>query len=148
MFRLFGLFCLVAGIACGSDSTAPSGPPDISGQWTVTLNISNSQLSASCSAQGVVINFTQTGSSFSGVAASGSQTCSVLGTANTSSLAGTSWTGGQINGTSVSFNSAGGCTIIGTVSGSPPNRMSGTLNCPVALSGASYVFTGTWSAGR
>ena len=148
MLRLLGILCLAAGIACGSDSTGPSGPPDISGQWTVTLNISNSQLSASCSAQGVVINFTQTGSSFSGVAASGSQTCSVLGTVNTSSLVGTSWTGGQINGSSVSFNSAGGCSIIGSVSGNPPNRMSGTVNCPIEISVTTYAFTGTWNASR
>ena len=148
MLRRLGLLCLAAGIACGSDSTAPSGPLDISGRWTVTLNISNSQLSASCSAQGIVIDFTQTGSSFGGVAASGRQTCSVLGTASTSSLAGTSWTGGQINGSSVSFNSAGGCAIVGTVSGNPPNRMSGTVNCPIAMSGTTYAFTGTWSASR
>jgi hypothetical protein len=142
------LVVVVAVAACGGDSTSPSGPANIAGQWVVNLNFSNPQLAASCTAQNVVVNFTQTGSSFSGVAASGSQLCSIGASSQTFDLTGSSWTGGQITGSSVSFSSAGGCTIVGTLSGSPPNRMSGTLTCNLAVSGTNFVFTGNWSGSR
>jgi hypothetical protein len=142
------LALLALAVACGSDATSPSGPANIAGQWVLNLNFSNSQLGASCTAQNVVVDFTQTGSSFSGVAASGSQLCSVAGSSQTFDLTGSTWTGGQINGSSLSFSSAGGCTIAGAMSGSPPNRMSGTLSCTLAISGANFVFTGNWNGSR
>lgn len=84
---IVGLAAVVTSVACASDSTAPSGPPNISGTWTLHLNISNSQLAASCSAQGVVVDSNQTGSTFTGTTVSGSQLCSIAGTSQSSSLA-------------------------------------------------------------
>jgi len=139
---------LVVVAACGSDSTAPSGPLNIAGAWTLNLNISNSQLAASCTAQNVVVVFTQTGSTFTGTASSGNQICSGGGTSQSNSLAGTTWSGGQVNGTSVSFASQGGCSITGTVTGNPPNHMSGSLACPLAINGSTFTFTGTWTGSR
>ena len=150
--RLLKALCAsvaVAIAACGgSDSTAPSGPPNIAGTWTLNLNFSNTQLAASCSIQSAVVVFTQTGASFSGTTNSGTQICTVAGQSQTTSVAGGTWLGGQINGTEISFNSQGGCSVVGTVSGNPPNSMNGTLVCTLAVNGTTFTFNGTWNGSR
>jgi hypothetical protein len=148
MFRRLAIFAaLPALLACGSDSTSPSGPPSITGLWNLVFNYSNSQLSASCFTQSVTANITQSGSTFSGVAQSGTLVCTVGATQQVNAFTGAAFTGGQVVGSSVSFNS-GGCILSGDVSGSPPNRMSGPVNCQIPISGSTFIFTGTWSATR
>lgn len=130
--------------ACGgSDSTGPSPLPNIAGRWIYDFNLSNAQLQVSCQVSGG-LDVLQSGSSFSGTW-SGTLTCTGPDGSYTDATGGA--IGGQISGNRVTF-AGGDCLYDGTFSGNPPNRMSGTVGCPVAISGTVYQFTGTWQAGR
>jgi len=133
-------------IACGG-STAPT-TLNIAGTWNFSDAISNSALAASCSSTSTA-SVNQTGSSFTGNVSNGSQLCTQNGFvySNNSGLSAVV-SGGQINGTGLSFIDDGGCNYTGTISGSPPNLLSGSESCTVALSGTQYVFLGTWQAAR
>lgn len=144
--RLCVIGLALVAVGCGG-STEPSGPANIAGIWTFTDAISNSQLSASCNTTASA-NVIQSGSTFTGTTVSGTQTCTVGTQVTTGSVAGTTFNGGQINGSSVSFIDSGGCSYTGTLSGNPANRMSGNETCSVAISGTNYQFTGTWQASR
>lgn len=133
-------------VACGgSSSTGPSGPMSIAGAWNLSVNVSNSALSTSCTAQGqATVN--QSGSQMSGTY-NDAATCTGPGGTSSNNNTGT-LTGGQISGSQVSFSDDGGCNYAGTGSGSPVNRMSGNASCTYAISGQNYAFTGTWQATR
>lgn len=128
----------------GSDSTGPSPAPNIAGRWIYGVNLSNAPLQVSCQGSGE-FDVSQSGNSFSGTG-SGTMTCTGPGGSFTDATGG-SIGGGQITGNEVTFTD-GECSYHGTFSGTPPNRMSGTVGCPVAISGTVYQFTGTWQAGR
>ena len=129
-------------VACSSDSNSPSA--NISGSWSFTDNISNSTLGVSCMSQGTAA-YTQTGTQVSATATVHAVCTGPGGVADTT---GTNTLAGDIDGDNVSFQDSSGCTLEGTVSGSPSNRMSGTEHCTVAISGQNYAFTGTWSSVR
>ena len=132
--------------ACGS-STAPN-VMDIAGTWNFTGNISNGALAASCQSTSTA-TVSQSGSSFSGTGSNGTEVCTQNGSviSNVSGLTST-FSGGQINASGVSFVDDGGCTYTGNGSGSPTNRLTGNVSCTVAVSGSQYVFTGTWTGSR
>jgi hypothetical protein len=135
-------------VACGSDSTtAPSGPPQIGGVWGLSVNYSNSLLAASCFTTQGTVGFAQTGTTFTATAQSGSANCTFGGAPSVESIVGTTFTGGQISGSSVTMTS-GSCVYSGSITGSPPNKMSGTVSCQMAISGSTYLLTGNWSASR
>ena len=53
-------------------------------------------------------------------------------------------TGGQVDGSSVSF-ATGQFTYSGTITGSPPNRINGSVSGVIAFGGSNYNFSGTWT---
>ena len=145
---LLPMATLLLVVACGgSSSTAPT-TLNIAGTWNFSDNISNSGLAASCSSTSTA-TVSQTGSSFTANVFNGTQVCTQNGSVF-SNLSGLSAvvSGGQINGTGLSWVDDSGCNYTGTISGSPPNRLSGSESCTIALSGAQYVFLGTWQAAR
>lgn len=134
--------------ACGSDSTSTSGPPDISGNWSISSTLANTQIPATCTLTGTT-NIVQTGSTFTGTNTSGSQTCIVAGQSSTNSIVGGTATG-TISGSNVTITTSGGspCTFTGTLTGSPPNKASGSANCPVQFGTTTTALTGTWQITR
>ena len=136
-------FCALT-IGCGGSD--PTGPVlDLSGDWSFTANISNAELSVSCSSTGSA-NLVHSASTFSGSLVF-QRFCS--GPDRSFEDSGTGrLVGGQVNGNEVSFHDDGelGCSYTGTVSGS--NQMSGTTICAVAISGLTLTFTGPWKAGK
>lgn len=148
MLRLMALTMAAVLIACGgSSSTAPT-TLNIAGTWNFTDAVSNNALAASCNSTSTA-NVSESGSSFTANVSNGTQVCTQNGSviSNLSGLTAVV-SGGQINGTGLSFVDDGGCNYTGTISGSPPNRLSGSESCTLALSGAQYIFLGTWQAAR
>jgi hypothetical protein len=148
MLRLMAFAMAAVLVACGgSSSTAPT-VLNIAGTWNFSDAISNNALAASCQSTSTA-SVSQTGSSFSANVSNGTQVCTQNGSVF-SNLSGLSAviSGGQINGTGLSFVDDGGCNYTGTISGSPPNRISGSESCTISSSGAQYVFLGTWQAAR
>ena len=132
--------------ACGSSSTAPTAVPDISGTWTVGASVSNAGLQVTCSLQGTA-TVQQSGSNFTGNFTGSTTTCTGPGGTVAGNADGPI-TGGQIVGSTVSYNDGQGCAYTGTVTGTPANRIQGSATCQLAVAGQTYTFTGTWTAGR
>lgn len=129
---------------CGDDPTEPE-IRDISGSWSYTESFSSSSAGFSCQNEGTVV-ISQNGSNFSGTYNQEGVCSDSSGNLYDNSGSG-SISGGQIDGTRVSFN-AGSCSYDGSVTGSPPNRLSGSVNCTIAAGGQNYLFTGNWQASR
>ena len=130
--------------ACGgSISTAPS-TLNIQGTWNFSDAVSNTALAVSCQSTRTG-KLSQLGSTFSILVSNGTQVCTQNGSVDFD-LSG--FSGGQINGTDLSFVDDSGCNYTGTISGSPPNRLWGVESCTLALSGVQYIFLGTWQASR
>ena len=133
--------------ACGSSSsTGPTAVPDISGTWTVGASVSNAGLQVTCSLQGTA-TLQESGSNFSGTFSGSTTTCTGPGGTVTGNDDGPI-TGGQIVGSTVTYNDGQGCAYTGTVTGTPSNRVQGSVTCQLAVAGQTYTFTGTWTAGR
>lgn len=138
---LVGLALLVS--ACSSDSTGPTA--DLNGIWSLTASYNNAQTQTTCTLNGQA-TLAQSGSTFTGQV-----TGSVVSCANPSGTtvgnADGPLTGGQVHGTVASY-SDGSCNYSGTVSGSPANRVQGSVSCQIASGGTTYPFTGTWQLSR
>jgi hypothetical protein len=141
------LTCTVAA-GCG-DSTGPDieGPvvPSIGGLWRFSDGIT-AQGYASCISSGA-ITIEQTGAQFKGTMIAAVGACALFdGTVvfNTGSL---QMTGGEIKGNQVTFT-APFCQYSGTISGSPPNGMSGAATCSRSIAGQTKAFGGSWQASR
>ena len=132
-------------LVCGCGSTEPQ-ILQIGGNWQFSNQVSSSTAIISCSSSGTAA-LTQTGSNFTGIinATQGICTDSFGNTTDNTGVEQVS--GGQVNGTSVSFQ-VPFCQASGTISGDPPNQMSGTESCTLAIEGRSFQFTGTWQASR
>jgi hypothetical protein len=133
--------------ACGGDSTGPgTSVLQLAGSWNYSDNISSSSAGMSCTSAGTV-TVNQTGSNFSGSANATSGVCTDSFGGSIDNTGVSSITGGQVSGSQVSFQ-VPNCQFTGAVSGNPPNSMSGTETCTLAVSGTNYTFTGTWQASR
>ncbi len=133
--------------ACGGDGgTSPSEIPNISGSWNFSENISEPVTATSCNSAGTA-QITQSGSQFSGTINATSGVCSFADGRITDNTGTNTISGGQITGTSVSFQIPF-CQLDGTISGSPPNRLSGSETCSLDVAGTTLTFTGTWQASR
>jgi hypothetical protein len=100
----------------------------------------------SCAASGT-FQISQSGSQFSGTVNQTDGVCTfpdgtVIDNTGTFTIS-----GGQIDGSRISFQ-APFCTLDGTISGNPPNRLSGSETCDLDVSGQTIRFTGTWQASR
>jgi len=131
--------------ACGGgDGTGP-GLLSLGGSWSYSETLTDQVHSISCNDAGTV-NITQTNSTFTGTF---NQTGLCTGPGGSADNSGSgSVTGGQVNGSNVSFQ-VPFCQYQGTASGgNPPNRMTGTLSCSTQESGTTFNFSGTWQASR
>ena len=143
--RLGTLTSVVAAVALGCGGTEPE-IPNISGTWTFSANITEPITSTSCSRAGTA-EIIQAGANFSGTVNVTTGFCtfsdgSIVEDAGTDVI-----TGGQIDGNRVSFQLTF-CQLEGTMSGSPPNRMTRTETCDLAVSGQTFTFAGNWQTGR
>jgi hypothetical protein len=133
--------CLVA--ACGM--TEPQ-ILQIEGIWQFTDNATASDVSFSCSSAGT-ITITQIDATFFGAINQTSAVCSDQFGNVRDRPAMSLVTGGQINANQVSFETSN-CMFNGTISGSPPNRISGSESCGIAWFGTNVTVTGTWQGTR
>ena len=141
--------CAAAGVllvaSCGGDSTGPNSTRDIEGNWTIAANYNNAQLQTTCTLNGSA-SIAQSGTTFTGQVTGSIVTCAGPG-GTTSGNADGAVTGGQINGSTLSYNN-GECSYTGTITGTPANRVEGDTDCDVAIGGTTYPFTGTWVLSR
>ena len=133
-------------VGCGGDNTGPSNV-NVSGTWSTSFtNFSGSGLS--CNATGIILQLSQSGTTFTGTYSGGTYTCT--GPGGTGQAAGGSGTiiNGTVNGSAVSFNAdTPDSRFSGTVSG---NSMSGQgteridLGAPVGV----ITLSGSWGAAK
>lgn len=138
--------------ACGEKSpTNGTGTPAlrITGGWTYALDAIDQGMMATCTARGT-ITFAQTdaGDQFGGGVA-GIQSCMDGGVSTGDETIIVPVSAGELAGAAARFVALG-CTHMGLVTGSPPNHVSGTVTCSLAVTagGAPRPFTGTWEATR
>ena len=132
---------VVALAACGGDVTSPV--LDMNGVWAWSETYADTANAISCTFVGSII-VAQTGATFGGEW-TGTETCSMPGGSQTVPGSGPI-VNGTISGADVVFLApAPNWHYQGTLSGSPPNRMSGTV---LATDSATYHFSGTWQATR
>lgn len=134
-------FC--AALAACEDSTGPAA--NIDGDWELAAAISNSSIQVSCQVVGTVSIF-QDGDTFNGEIEGSTETCMGPGGTITGNVDG-AITGGQISGRRVTYTD-GFCNYDGTASGSPANRITGSVNCTVPVQGTNYPFSGTFTVSR
>ncbi|HEY7235476.1 MAG TPA: hypothetical protein VH539_15080 [Gemmatimonadaceae bacterium] len=137
---------LVAACGASSDATAPQGPRNIGGGWSVAIAMSNASLRITCQGNGLM-SLVQTGTNFTGYVSNSGLLCTGPG-----GSAGGSWdgplTGGQVSGSEVSMSDDTGCSYNGTASGNPVNRIDGHVTCMVPAQGSVYPFSGPFVATR
>ncbi len=135
---------------CGGDTSGPSQPitPEITGVWNWSQSIGDDVQGVSCSDQGT-IEITQTGSTFSGTINSTGACTLPNGSIPRSGSASTST--GQVSSQEISFRIEPLCQFAGTLSGTPPNVMNGTVSCDAAFFqdiGDTISLSGTWQTTR
>jgi hypothetical protein len=140
----FGLMSAAASCG-GGDSTGPNSTRDINGTWTISANYNHAASQTTCNLNGT-LTIAQSGTTFTGQVSNSDASCSNPSGTTAGSGDGPI-AGGQINGNSVNY-SDGECAYTGTITGNPANRVAGNTNCNVAISGTTYVFTGTWQMSR
>lgn len=116
--------------------------PDIDGFWDLVETLSGS--GASCASSGF-LNVEQDGSAFAGSAFRRLQ-CSTPSGPLSQDFSGRI-IGGRIQGGSVSFDFAD-CGYTGTLSGAPPNRMSGRAPCTLRAGAQTLSVQSDWTATR
>lgn len=138
-------FVLLTACSGGESSTQPSGPANIAGTWNFSESKTDTEHSISCNNSGTM-TINQSGSTFSGTY---STTGSCTGPGGSIDNSGTgSISGGQINGSSISFQ-IDFCEYSGTMSSSDsPNTMEGNGSCSFQEAGETFNFDATWQAGR
>lgn len=131
--------------ACGGGDGTGTSVASIAGVWSTSIGVSNSQVNLSCQFTGTA-TLSQSGTTFNG-SYSGTSLCTGPGGSTSDPSTGVIG-GGQITGSHVTFTDDDGCNYSGTITGSPANRISGTVSCLFAISGQTYTFTGTWQVNR
>lgn len=142
MRRSLGVLVLALATACGGDDGL-SPPADIAGQWAYTMDLANATLQATCSSSGDVTL------ALDGNTATGTATYDLTCTSPVLDFqqAGVGpISHGTVDGARVKFTDDNGCTYTGTVSGTPPDVISGTVRCDVATSVGQVQVSGTWTA--
>ncbi len=131
-------------VGCG-DGTGPQ-VLNIAGLWNYSDNISSSSAGISCNSSGTA-TINQSGATFTGTATATSGVCTDSFGNSVPNTGASNIAGGQVSGNQVSLQTPN-CQYTGTISGTPPNQMSGTETCTIAVSGTNYTFTGPWQASR
>jgi alpha-tubulin suppressor-like RCC1 family protein len=141
MLRALGTLSVLGFLlACGGgDATGPAAL-NVAGVWNFSETLHDPVHGVTCNDQGT-LDIGQSGSTFTG---SFSQTGTCTGPGGPVDNSGSgSISGGQISGNNVSFRSSP-CQYQGTLSGQPPNRITGSASC----SSQPFNFTGNWQAAR
>jgi hypothetical protein len=121
--------------ACGGSDTIRPTLLSLTGVWTYTETLNGPVPGASCNNVGTM-TISHLDSGFSG-SFTNTGRCTGPGGTFDGTNSGTI-SGGELNGTTVTFHTF--CSYQGSISGSSPNQMSGTISCT--------NFTGTWQASR
>lgn len=137
--------------ACGEKSpTGVSGTAlRITGAWSYSVDAIDASMMASCHAQGTLgLSQTDAGDQFGGGLV-GLQSCTDGGVSTGNMDVVVPVSAGELAGAAAKFDLLG-CTHMGTVTGSPPSRVAGTVTCSLAVTegGAPRPMTGTWVATR
>jgi hypothetical protein len=132
-------------LAACTDATGLGRVPSVGGDWQLHTLTSNSELGVTCEADGTV-SIVQRGTNFTGQVTESSETCSGPGGIAYGSVDG-AMLGGQIVGSELSYADES-CDYVGTVSGTPANRVVGEMSCTVVLPSGTYVLAGTWRLSR
>jgi hypothetical protein len=122
--------------------------PEIAGVWSWNQTLDDDAKGVSCSDQGM-IDIDQAGSTFS-AAITSTGVCTVPG-GSVPRSGNTSTSGGQVSGQNISFRVEPLCQYEGTLSGTLPNVMNGTISCVPAFFqqiGDTISLGGAWQAAR
>lgn len=137
---------------CSGDSqTGPTGlqHANVAGSWTYNAtNLSGTVMgfAMSCNIEGMTLNLTQTGTSFSGTCGPSTITCFGGGVQVDDTLPGSVVVNGLVNGNNVQFDiETSDYRNTGTVSGS---SMSGTVSIRLDLGDEVVTLAGNWAAAR
>lgn len=142
--RLFLLAGMVLLVAC-SDSSGPEGegPADIEGTWTFEADISDTELTVTCTATGVAL-IEQSGSQFTGQIMNSTGTCSGPD-GDFPFDANGALVGGTIDDDNVEFDDAA-CTYTGLATG---DEIDGDVTCLfVDDDGEEITLSGNWQMTR
>lgn len=153
LFLPFVFLAAFAISACGDKSptgvTTGTAALRITGSWMYSADAMDAGMMATCHAQGT-LSFSQTdvGDQFGG-GLQGLQSCIDGGVSTGNMDVIVPVTAGELAGAAAKFDLLG-CTHMGTVTGSPPNRVAGTVTCSLAVTagGTPRPFTGAWVATR
>lgn len=141
------VLALVLAAACGGDSTTgPNQQTNVGGRWLYTAtNVAGSGVS--CNLSNVSMTLTQTGSTFTGTVASGSNlSCTGPGGSINESLGNDVIANGVVTGNSIQFDiGTQDLHNTGTVSG---NSMSGNITIRIVAGATTINLAGTFSAVR
>ena len=139
------LLFLLTVSACGGNGPSRPSPSvvQIGGQWSFSESYTDVQLAISCNNKASV-TIAQSGISFSGTSIQ-TGTCTDGDNSGTFQLR-----TGTIDGANVSWADDGApvCRYTGAVTGSPANRMNGTVQCTGQIDGVSFNLHGTWEMTR
>jgi len=140
---------VLAIVSCGGGGDASTGPPtptnaNIAGSW----NYSASNLSGAgftCNVNGTILNFTQSGATFTGTYSGGTLTCTAPGLPTFSEPLGNGIVAtGTVNINNVSFDfDTSDWRNTGTVSG---NSISGTAVVRISDGSTTYTLNGSFAA--
>lgn len=129
--------------ACGGGDPLAPTPPDIGGAWTFTERWRNEGLRIACVNAGT-IDIEQAGTVLRG-SLSQEGTCTDGSGATFDTSAEGDLRVGRVSGETASF-SAANCDYAGTISGTPPDALAGSVACSLSAGGTTVVYRGTWEA--
>jgi hypothetical protein len=128
----------------GAGSTGPGTPLDIAGSWSLSGNMTNATLAASCATVGSA-TIAQSGGAIGGTA-SRIDSCTI-GSAHPADTVAATIDSGQVTGATASFKITA-CRYVGAITGSPTDQMGGSMTCVLTFSGMPDTLVGTWHASR
>ena len=147
MLRSSSLLILCA-IACGDDGPSAPAVLQIAGQWSFNESFIDSPSATTCN-NTATVTFAQSGVNFSG-SSQQSGTCTDATGAFSNNSGTFQLRNGLVDGDRVSWNddSSPVCLYDGTIAGTPPNAMSGSVSCVGVSDGISFNIQGTWQMSR
>ena len=147
MRRSLSLLILCA-IACGDDGLSGPAVLQIAGQWSFSESYIDTPSATTCN-NTATVTFAQSGANFSG-SSQQSGTCTDATGAFSNNSGTFQLRNGQVDGEHVSWNDDGApvCLYSGTIVGTPPNAMSGSVSCVGISDGVSFNIEGTWQMSR
>ena len=156
LLKRLPLFCLTLSVACGEDS-GPTGTPEVQsvvGTWALTDSLLNFGINRPirCISGRGTLTVVANAQGFGGSLTDETLCLTVDDTSATGEMSGLGERAGSISGTtdgnSISFEVAF-CSYEGTLSGNPPNAMSGTESCFLHIGTTDSIFYGgNWEAMR